>query len=301
MPLKRTPPPQAHTNVDIVVHPDGVSTASSTVVIAPPRKSDMLIHMDTVLNKSASDSDLSRTNPTTTVSQRNKRGREQIEDSISNQMDDFKEEMRKLFKLFSASQTKELKQLNTALKEIQNSNNNIESSVAYLAAQNEEFKQRIVELETQAKQDRNYITMLESKLEEIQIASRKSSFEIKNVPKMPKENKEELIEMMINLSKSVDCSFSKSDINDIYRVRSKSDNKNPPIVVETKSTLLKVELLKLAKLFNTKHKSKLCGKHLGYKTQEDIPIFLSEYLTPKSARLYFLARDLAKSKNFKFC
>ncbi|CAK1598136.1 unnamed protein product [Parnassius mnemosyne] len=56
-----------------------------------------------------------------------------------------------------------------------------------------------------------------------------------------------------------------------------------------------------AKSFNIKHKCKLCAKHLGFKTQEDTPIFLSEHLTPKGARLHFLARDLAKSKNYKFC
>lgn len=225
-----------------------------------------------------------------------------MEDSISNQFGDFKEEMRKLMTFFSASQAEELKQVNTALKEIQQSNFNIENTVSFLATQNEEFRQRIAELETQAKEDRNYILILENRLEEIQMGSRKACFEIKNAPKKPNENKDDLMDMIQNLSKSVDCNITKAEIKDIYRVRPKSsDNKNSAIVVETNSTLLKNDFLKSAKSFNIKHKNKLCAKHLGLKTQEDTPIYLSEHLTPKGARLHFLARDLVKSKNYKFC
>lgn len=132
--------------------------------------------------------------------------------------------------------------------------------------------------------------------------SRKSSFEIKNVPKKSNENKDDLIEMVSTLSQSLDCNITKSDIKDIYRVRPKSNNnKSATIVVETGSTLVKNDILKAAKSFNIKHKNKLCAKHLGYKTHEDTPVFLSEHLTPKAARLHFLARELAKSKTYKFC
>lgn len=168
-------------------------------------------------------------------------------------MDDFKEEIRKLMTYFSASQANELKRMNSTLTEIQHSNLNIESSVSYLAAQNEEFKQRIVELETQLKHDRTYITILENKLEELQIESRKACFEIKNVPKKTNESKDDLIEITICLGKTVNCNLSRSDINDIYRVKpKKAGSQNSPIVVETRSTLLKNDLLKSAKSFNVR-------------------------------------------------
>lgn len=264
-----------------------------------PFQPDLMARIATVLNKSASETDLLRT--PTYVSQRNKRTRTELEDT-SNHMDDFKEEMRKLMMYFSATQARELKQLNTALKEIQQSNYNIEGSVSYLTAQNEEFKQRIVELEAQSKQDRTRIIYLENKLEELQMCSRKACFEIKNVPKKSNENKDDLVQIVLSLGKSVDCNIFKSDINDIYRVRPKNaSNKNSPIVVETRSTLLKNDLLKSAKSFNVRQKNKLCAKHVGLKTNEDTPIFLGEHLTPKAARLFFLARDLAKIRNYRFC
>lgn len=281
---------------------ESAQSAASAAKNRSHSRLEFLDHMETVLNKSASDSDLLRTPPQTFVSQRNKRCRAQMEDTISSQMVDFKEEMRKLMTYFSASQANELKQINSAIKEIQLTNYNIESSVSYLAAQNEEFKQRIVELEAQVKQDRTHITLLENKLEELQMGSRKACFEIKNVPKKPNESKDDLIEMAICLGKTVNCNLSRLDINDIYRVRpKKADSKNSPIVVEARSTLLKNDLLKAAKSFNVRQKTKLCAKHLGFKSNEDTPIFLAEHLTPKAARLYFLARDLSKTRNFRFC
>lgn len=49
------------------------------------------------------------------------------------------------------------------------------------------------------------------------------------------------------------------------------------------------------------NRSKLQAKHLGFTTNEDDPVFVSEQLTAKGSRLFFLARDLVKSSKFKFC
>lgn len=302
MPLKRTPPPAATAPGHSGKAPCAERNlpSSSVTEVESAKNLENSINLET-LNKSASDTDLTAT-PPSFVFHRNKRFRAQMEDSVVNQLDVFVEQMRKLVSSSSAQQADELRKVNLILKDIQQSNYNIENSVSYLAAQNEEFQKKIIELENQVKQDRNQIIMLESKIEELQMNSRKSSFEIKNVPKKPSENKDDLIQMVLSLSKTVDCDISKSDIKDIYRVRPKSsENKSPPIVVETNSTILKNDFLKMAKSYNVKHKSKLCANHLGLGFKEDSPIYLTEHLTPKAARLYFLARDLIKSKNFKFC
>ncbi|CAH2089623.1 unnamed protein product [Euphydryas editha] len=73
------------------------------------------------------------------------------------------------------------------------------------------------------------------------------------------------------------------------------------IVVGTSSAMVKSDILRLSKAFNIKTKGKLCAKHLGFLTSEDTPIFICEQLTTKGARLYYLARDLAKSAQYKFC
>lgn len=233
---------------------------------------------------------------------RAKRTRDDSADAMTAQFDDFKEEIKNLMRTLLAEQSGELAKVTKTLKEIQHTNNNIESTISYLAEQNEEFKKKIGKLENQIKEDRLYITILENKIEEMQINSRKSDLELKNVPKKNNETKEDLLEMITCLSKNIDCKIEKTDIKDIYRVRGKKNEQNrTPIIVETNSTIIKNNILKMAKSFNIRHKSKLCARHLGFRTQEDTPVFLSEHLTAKASRLYFLARELAKTKTYKYC
>lgn len=217
------------------------------------------------------------------------------------QMDDFKIEIRQLITTFITSQREEMQQLHQAMKEIQDTNKNIEMTLSCVAAQNEEMKVKISNLEERSRQDREYIVFLEDKLDNLQLASRKTNFEIKGVPRKESETKEDLTNMVIALSETIDCKMTKTDIKDVYRVKSKKkDQINTPIVVETGSVLLKTDILKMAKSFNIRNKTKLCVKHLGLKSNPDAPIFLSENLTQRASRLYFLARDLAKSKGYKF-
>lgn len=257
------------------------------------------------MNKSLSETDINQPelhSPPNYVFQRTKRSRDEMEDSLDKQLGDFKEEIRKMLGLFSEKHERETQRITSTLSEIKKSNHNIENSIASLTAQNEEFRKKIEQLETQAKEDKNYIRVLEDKLEMMQISNQKTNFVIKNVPRRANETKEDLIEMAICLAKNLDCTITKYDIKDIYRTRVKnSEITDTPIIVETGSTLIKSEIMKMGKAFIIKYKSKLRCNHLGFKSQEETPIFLSEHLTSKGSRLHFLARDLTKSGEFKYC
>ncbi|CAB3251297.1 unnamed protein product [Arctia plantaginis] len=234
------------------------------------------------------------------VFQRTKRQREEID--IAEQLDNFKKEMKEMMSAFLTKQINESQQLSETLKEIQQTNFNIESSVTFLMSQNQDLENKISQLESQGKEDKKYIALLEKKIEDMETGNRKTNFVIKNVPRASGESKQDLISMVMCLSQKIDCPVAKCDIKDIYRLRGKSnDNTSTPIIVETGSTILKNDILKSSKTFNIKHKSKLCCKHLGLMTHTDTPIFLSEHLTNKGSRLYFLARDLAKSGSYKYC
>lgn len=259
--------------------------------------------MENTLNKSLSDTDINilgqNNTPPNFVSTRGKRKRD---DEISVEFSSFKEEIKNMISSLLSCQNQEFKKNLALLKEIQTTNKNIENSVAFLSSQNDEFQRKITSLEHQIKEDRKYITILEDKIEEMQRYSRKTNFEIKNVPKQVNESKEDLINMVTSLSNTIDCDLNVSDIRDIYRVRIKKENViNTPIVVETSSTLLKNKVVKLCKTFNIKHKNKLCAKHLGLRSSVDTPVFITEQLTNMASRLYFLARDLIKSKTYKYC
>lgn len=255
-------------------------------------------------NKSASETDINLLGtditPPSFISQRTKRRREEL--PIGIQLDEFKEEMRKMMSMFSEKREKEIHEISTTLKEIHHSNINIQNSITFLTEQNEELRKKINSLENKDKENKQYITILESKIEDLQLTNRKDNFVLKNVPRKSNESKEDLLEMVMCLSKNIDCKIDKNDVKDIYRVRAKNNgNQSSPIVVETGSTLLKTSILKMVKAFNIQHNSKLCAKHLGFRVQEDTPIFVSDHLTAKASRLHFLARDLTKSGAYKFC
>ncbi|XP_028173952.1 uncharacterized protein LOC114362686 [Ostrinia furnacalis] len=213
----------------------------------------------------------------------------------------FKEEIREMVQSMLSTHN-ELKTITPTLVAIQQTNLNIESSIAFLTSQNAELKNKIEQFETQSKKDREHIAMLEDRVEELQRNYRKNNLEIKNVPKTKDETRDSLVNMVSTLSKNIGCNVLKSDIKDIYRIKSsRSDAKNTSIIIETTSTLIKNDFLKMCKSHNVKRKEKLCAKHLGFTTNEDTPIFISEQLTVKGSRLFFLARDLAKTKSYKFC
>ncbi|XP_060810091.1 uncharacterized protein LOC132904195 [Amyelois transitella] len=253
------------------------------------------------MNKTLSESDLTQVKPSPDfVLSRQKRRREADEDSDICRSS-FKEEVKELITSLMAKQQTEINNLEPVLSDIQQSNLKIESSISFLTSQNEELKKKITQLELQTRKDKDYITILENKIEDFQMTQRKANFGIKNVPKVPGETKSDLVQMVLSLAETVDCKVEKRDICDIYRVKSKNEASNSPIVVETTSTLLKLDFMKTCKTFNIKNKTKLCAKHLGMRKKEDTPIFLSENLTPKGSRLHFLARDLVKTKNYRYC
>ncbi|KAL0841765.1 hypothetical protein ABMA28_014029 [Loxostege sticticalis] len=204
--------------------------------------------MNSTLNRALSDPEMSiclsdeNESPLNAVSER---PRKPVQAS-PHQYEVFKMEMRQLITTLVSSQREEMRQLNLTMKEIKDTNKNIEASLTYLTSQNEELKQKINTLEERTRQDREYIIFLEDKLDDMQLASRKSNFEIKGVPRTESETKQDLLEMVVTLSETIDCKINKSDIKDIYRVRSKKpDQKSTPIVVETGSVLLKTDILKM--------------------------------------------------------
>lgn len=132
---------------------------------------------------------------------------------------------------------------------------------------------------------------------------RKTSIEIKNVPKNAQESTEDLTTMVLCLAKTIDLEMEQRDIKDIFRLqpRKESNSRNSPIIVEFGSMIVKSNFMKKIKSFNIRNKTKLHAKHLGHRTREDTPVFVSEQLTAKAARLFFLARDLVRMHKFKYC
>ncbi|KAJ2937573.1 hypothetical protein O0L34_g12971 [Tuta absoluta] len=127
--------------------------------------------------------------------------------------------MKKLIEDFIKSQGLELNKVTSALKELQETTSKIENSLKFLSDQNSKYKNKIDQLENQLQDDKKYIAILENKLEDVQMGSRKSNFEIKNVPKKNNKNTEDLVAMVQCLSRTLDVQISKADIKDVYRIK----------------------------------------------------------------------------------
>ncbi|CAH0406817.1 unnamed protein product [Chilo suppressalis] len=254
------------------------------------------------MNRSISDTDLvdvigEHSSPKR-ISRRQKRGREQHD--FDDEFKLFRDEMKNMIASLLSIQEKELKKISSTQLEIKETNNNIETSLNFVTQQNEELKKKIEKLEQQSTKDREYINILEDKIEDLQRAHRKTNLEIKNMPKLPNEN---LVNMVKELGKTIKCDVNENDIKDIYRVPSKKSDKseNTPIIVELSSKMLKTEILRMTKVFNRTYKEKLRAKHLGATKSEETAVFISEQLTAKGARLFFLARDAARTQSYKYC
>ncbi|XP_028178724.1 structural maintenance of chromosomes protein 2-like [Ostrinia furnacalis] len=236
--------------------------------------------------------------PTNFVSRRVKR---KATDNLDCELSNFKEEIRSMISIMLTAQEKQINKITPVLNDIKEANANIEKSMAFLASQNEELKKKLDAYELQSKKDKEYITILEDKVEDLQRENRKSNIQIKNVPKVANENEQELMNMVVKLSENVGHTITGADIKDIYRLKNKKVENNGPIVVELSSTILKKDFLKSVKTYNIRHKEKLCARHLGHTKNEYTPIYVSEQLTAKAARLHFVARDLIKSTDYKYC
>ncbi|KAG7308311.1 hypothetical protein JYU34_005505 [Plutella xylostella] len=130
---------------------------------------------------------------------------------------------------------------------------------------------------------------------------RKTSLELRNIPRQPKENKTDLFNMIHNLLKALKIESMFSEIKDVYRVPKKSDTNNiTTVIIELSSTLTRINILNEIKSFYKNNNGiQLNTTHLGLSSKS--PIYGSEYLTAKTKRIHFLARDFMKTENYKFC
>ncbi|KAG7295252.1 hypothetical protein JYU34_022252 [Plutella xylostella] len=213
-------------------------------------------------------------------------------EDITTELSDFKTEIKDMLSTFMLKQSTEGAQITSSLK-------TIESSLSFLAEQYEDMRKKMEDMERENKKDKEYICILENKVEELQKSQRKCSLELKNVPKLSTETKSTLIDMATNLSKSLKIELSSNDIKDIYRTSAKGDK--APIVMELSSYIQKTNLIKGAKSYNSQNKNnRLSTLNLGMKC-DSTPVFLSDPLTQKGNRLFYLARELSKAQNLKFC
>lgn len=218
------------------------------------------------------------------------------------QLANFMIEIKNMFTEFKEEQGRRIDKLYESIEEIKNQNSTIQNSVAFLSKNYDELKDKIAQLEDQIVLERNnsnkYIQILEEKLESLERGARSSCIEIKNIPIKNSETKESLVNTVIKIGSTIHVNIQPFEVKDTFRIGSK-DPANRTIIVDFTSNLIKEKFIQMYKKFNRENR-KLSTDILGIEGISK-PVFVSENLTPKLKRVFFLARDFASTHDFKYC
>lgn len=218
------------------------------------------------------------------------------DDELSSSMLEF----RKIITEFKEEQNKKLDALQDTINDIRKQNNGIIETVEHLSNDYMDLRRQLDVLEKERKENMDYIQTLENKLETLEKTQKNTCIEIKNIPLKPKETKQDLLNIINQISTSINLPIQTVNIRDAYRINTKTED-NKPIIVDCNSVILKESILEYCKKFNNQHRdNKLNTSHL--KISGPLKnIYISEHLTPKARRLFFLARDFAKTSDYKYC
>lgn len=203
--------------------------------------------------------------------------------------------------------TSELNDIKSQNAKIQKTQNDLEEAIHFVSAQYEDMSTKIGNLEEKMKDNTKlkatqsehsgHIYELQTKLEDLNRRLREKSVEVKNIPFSKDEDKMEIVH---SIYKSLSLDFDKAKVTDIHRVFTK-DRENKPLIIEMNTIQSKTELLGGVKTYNKANSNNPLGtKNLGY-SGNNVPIYAADYLTPLASRLYYLARDLKRQYNFKYC
>lgn len=184
------------------------------------------------------------------------------------------------------------------MEEIKIQNSDIRSSLEFLSKKYDNLVEEFNDLKSKNLNNTEYIKTLEEKIEKMERSSRSTCLEIKNIPVKKSESKVTLLNTVTDVGKALKVSILPQDIKDIFRIGTKSPvDKN--IIVDFTSILIKEKLLASYKNFN-KGTTKFNTEHLKMGSPYK-PIFISENLTAKMKRLFYLARVCANSNGYKYC
>lgn len=183
--------------------------------------------------------------------------------------------------------------------EIQRINIEMEKSLNFLSNEYEDIKRKLQTTETLCMEQQKIITTLSDRMEDFERQANSSQIEIRNIPHTMSESKENLKSTVCSLMNTINATVSNTDIYDTYRFSNKENNKKT-VIVKLTTPLIKENIIKSFKNYNKNNSTSLNTSCLGYKDNVQ-KIFISEMLSKKAKRLFFLARETAKSCNYSYC
>ncbi|KAJ8704350.1 hypothetical protein PYW08_013074 [Mythimna loreyi] len=228
--------------------------------------------------------------------------RENVAAGLKRKRDDIcMEEIRQLLANAAAQSESKYAVLQESISAISTQNEDIKSSIAFISKQYDDLIAKIGQLESERQADRCLIQRLEETVENLERQLQSTRIEIKNVPKRPGEGKIDLCELVKTTASVLGAPVQSQDIKEVFRINKKDDPSSSQIIVEFSSAATKETIIKGVRQFNIKNKTcKLNTTHLKLEGPAR-PVYVTEKLTSKAQRLYYLARTFAKDNAFKYC
>lgn len=190
-------------------------------------------------------------------------------------------------------QKKSEKDTNTAYETL---NEKIDGNTKVLYEQNVKMDAYLKTIETLVAENtelKKKIVSLENRVEDMEQYSRNNCVEIHGIPQEPTEN---VVHVVKEVGKALDMNINDEMIDACHRLKKRpgAGNHQPPgIVVKFVRRIDKEEMLKKRRIkhnFSTRHMN----------LTMDLPVYINESLSPARRRLFVLAREVKRSKNFKY-
>ncbi|CAB3230505.1 unnamed protein product [Arctia plantaginis] len=183
--------------------------------------------------------------------------------------------------------------LNSALNMIINQNSELQKSVESISSQHQELLSKISNVEKENRELKEQVSNLESHVNFFEKQLRCTTIEVRNLPKQTNETKRTLANRIQEIGAAVGLTtnIQESEIRDVFRLKSET------ILVDFTTTERKESFISKFKTFNkARRESKEPQLNTGHL---DLPghnkqLFISEYLSKQSRKLFYLARTNVK-------
>lgn len=183
---------------------------------------------------------------------------------------------------------------------IKNTNQEIEKSIVDVSARIEQVQSTIIRMEDDRKQLSNQILKIEDKCEALEKNLIKTCIEIRSVPKVKNESKADLYNYIKKLSDTLKLKVEHQHVRDIYRLPNKRENDTSTIILELCNTYVKTNILEACRTLYKSSSAHLNASNLGL-ANSNTRIFISEHLTSKGRRLFYLSKTLKNDKRYDYC
>lgn len=242
------------------------------------------------------------------ITQRAKRPRSTSDESPSKYDLDLRNELKEMISEFMSAQNARLLTLEAHIMDlkkqttkIESSNSDLKSALNNLSDQMFSLESKITGLEKERAEISVQLLNLDQKVDSLERSLIKTCVEIRNVPLRPRESKLDLYTTVSQLTKLLGINIT-SEIRDISRYRIDKKKNSSALSIEFANTLAKSKFLDSVKNYNKDNPTeKLNSGSLGFQLKDKMPIFIDEQLTPQARKLFYLARNYAKTQKYEYC